>query len=129
MNIIGAIHTELPGVFSGNPSPQVNGALWTIPWEIIWYTIMSVVMITGVVRQAGGDFPAACGLRLYRALAVEHFMPAGAQNGSTLHAAWFVCRGAQLVTAFPLAASLPISCRDRIPDEQDGALCLRAPLR
>jgi peptidoglycan/LPS O-acetylase OafA/YrhL len=112
MNIIGAIHTELPGVFTGNPTPQVNGALWTIPWEIICYTIMSVMMITGVVRRPAATFLLLAGY-VFTGLAVEHFMPAGAQNGSTLHAL-FVSRGAQLVTAF-LSGILAYQLRDRIP--------------
>lgn len=112
MNIVGAIHTELPGVFTGNPTSQVNGALWTIPWEINCYTIMSVMLITGVVRRPAATFLLLAGY-VFTGLAVEHLMPSGAQDGSTLHAL-FVSRGAQLITAF-LCGILAYQLRDRIP--------------
>ncbi len=112
MNIVGAIHTELPGVFTGNPTSQVNGALWTIPWEIICYTIMSVMMITGVVRRPAATFLLLAGY-VFTGLAVEHFSPVDVQEDSTLHAL-FVSRGAQLVTAF-LCGILAYQLRDRIP--------------
>ncbi|EJJ24504.1 acyltransferase family protein [Rhizobium sp. CF142] len=112
MNIVGAIHIELPGVFTGNPTSQANGALWTIPWEINCYTIMSVMLITGVVRRPAATFLLLAGY-VFTGLAVEHFSPAGVQDGSTLHAL-FVSRGAQLVTAF-LCGILAYQLRDRIP--------------
>ncbi|WFR97903.1 acyltransferase family protein [Rhizobium tumorigenes] len=112
LNIIGSAHFELPGVFTGLPVPQVNGALWTIPWEINCYTIVPVMIVTGAVRQ-----PQATILLLSAfvtaGLAVEHFTPTEAGNLLDLHTL-FVGRGAQLITAF-LCGILAYQLRDRIP--------------
>ncbi len=51
-NIIGWIHYKLPGVFLGNPLPGiVNGALWTVPYEIACYVIMSAMIWVGIIRR------------------------------------------------------------------------------
>jgi peptidoglycan/LPS O-acetylase OafA/YrhL len=51
-NIIGLIHFELPGVFTGNPFPnQVNGSLWTVPFEIGCYAIMAALIVAGLLRR------------------------------------------------------------------------------
>ena len=36
-NIIGVVNYFLPGVFVNNPAPEVNNALWTIPFEYFGY--------------------------------------------------------------------------------------------
>ena len=52
LNIIGFIHYFLPGVFLQNPWPrQVNGSLWTVPFEIGCYAIMSFLILTGAIRS------------------------------------------------------------------------------
>jgi len=52
LNIVGFIHYELPGVFLSNPFPnQVNGSLWTVPFEIGCYAIMSGLIIIGAVKS------------------------------------------------------------------------------
>jgi peptidoglycan/LPS O-acetylase OafA/YrhL len=90
--------------------PQVNGALWTIPWEIYCYTIMSVMMITGVVRRPGATVLV---LAVFLALgfAITHFTSAKAGDG--LHTL-FVGRGAQLITPF-LCGILAYQLRGSIP--------------
>lgn len=112
LNIIGWVHFQLPGVFESDPLPQVNGALWTIPWEICCYTIMSVMMVTGVVRR-----PVATALLLaifvLAGIAVGHFASAKAGDASGLYTL-FVGRGAHLITAF-LCGVLAYQLRDRIP--------------
>lgn len=51
-NIIGVIHYTLPGVFEKNPFPNiVNGSLWTIPFEIGCYVLISVFIISGILRR------------------------------------------------------------------------------
>jgi peptidoglycan/LPS O-acetylase OafA/YrhL len=55
LNIIGFIHYELPGVFISNPfANQVNGSLWTVPFEIGCYAIMSCLILCGAVRSRTG---------------------------------------------------------------------------
>ncbi len=54
LNLIGFIHFELPGVFSSNPFPmQVNGSLWTVPFEIGCYIVMSLLILTSAVKHKG----------------------------------------------------------------------------
>ncbi|MGO7591228.1 acyltransferase family protein [Rhizobium leguminosarum] len=112
LNIIGWAHFELPGVFSGHPVPQVNGALWTIPWEINCYIIMSVMMVTGVVRRAVATV-LLLAVFVVAGLAVEYLTSAEAGDVSGLHTL-FVGRGAQLITAF-LCGILAYQLRHRIP--------------
>jgi peptidoglycan/LPS O-acetylase OafA/YrhL len=51
-NIVGLIHFSLPGVFIDNPFPRaVNGSLWTVPFEIGCYTIISTFIVTGALRK------------------------------------------------------------------------------
>jgi peptidoglycan/LPS O-acetylase OafA/YrhL len=50
-NIVGWVHYTLPGVFENNPSPEVNGALWTIPFEIGCYVILIGLMISGAIKR------------------------------------------------------------------------------
>jgi peptidoglycan/LPS O-acetylase OafA/YrhL len=51
LNIAGWIHYSLPGVFESNPSSEVNGALWTVPYEISCYVILTGLMITGAIKR------------------------------------------------------------------------------
>jgi peptidoglycan/LPS O-acetylase OafA/YrhL len=53
LNISGWIHYELPGVFTANPSNEVNGALWTVPLEIICYLIIVGLMVVGAIKRPG----------------------------------------------------------------------------
>ena len=46
LNITGWIHFYLPGVFEDHSSTRVNGALWTVPYEMICYMIISGLIIT-----------------------------------------------------------------------------------
>jgi peptidoglycan/LPS O-acetylase OafA/YrhL len=51
-NIFGVIHYILPGVFEHNPFPStVNGSLWTVPYEIGCYAIMSALIIFGFLKR------------------------------------------------------------------------------
>lgn len=50
LNVVGDIHFFLPGVFKQNGSHVVNANLWTLPSEFESYLLMSVIMITGLIR-------------------------------------------------------------------------------
>jgi len=50
-NIVGWMHYSLPGVFENNPLPEVNGALWTVPFEIGCYVILMGLMISGAIKR------------------------------------------------------------------------------
>jgi len=51
----------LPGVFLGNPGgPAVNGALWSLPWELTMYVMLAVmgaVLMLGVGRGVSAPPP------------------------------------------------------------------------
>ena len=49
LNIIGDIHFYLPEVFTSNNTDVVNSNLWTLPWELQCYIVMSIMILTGVV--------------------------------------------------------------------------------
>ncbi len=51
LNLIGEIHYLLPGVFEHNPSPSVNGQLWTVPWDLGSYIALSVFVLFGLYRN------------------------------------------------------------------------------
>lgn len=51
LNIVGHIHYYLPGVFQDNPSKQVNGQLWTVPYELVCYILLSLLAVFGIVRR------------------------------------------------------------------------------
>lgn len=47
-------HVDLPGVFLGNPYPQVmNGPLWTIPMESLCYVVLAAAGALGCLRSRG----------------------------------------------------------------------------
>lgn len=53
LNIFGAVRYFLPGVFLSNPiAGVVNGSLWTVPYEIGCYVVMSVMIWLGLIRSA-----------------------------------------------------------------------------
>jgi len=56
MNVFGWIHYLLPGVFKTNPTINVNGALWTVPYEIGCYVLFAAMMIFGLVKRQLGPF-------------------------------------------------------------------------
>jgi peptidoglycan/LPS O-acetylase OafA/YrhL len=51
LNIVGVMHYTLPGAFENNPSPEMNGALWTVPYEIACYVILTALMISGAIKR------------------------------------------------------------------------------
>ena len=88
LNIIGFIHYELPGVFTSNPfSGQINGSLWTVPFEIGCYAIMSILIITGAMKSKIRMLSAALifilvhyGLHFYLSAHAELFASENALN-------------------------------------------------
>lgn len=49
LNIVGDIHFFLPGVFG--PGQAVNANLWTLPFELECYGVMSVLMVVGLLQK------------------------------------------------------------------------------
>lgn len=51
-NILGHIQFLLPGLFPDNPSPHVvNGQLWTVPWELACYLLLTALAVTGIFKH------------------------------------------------------------------------------
>lgn len=50
-NLYGWINFKLPGVFVDLPNSDVNRSLWTVPYEIGCYAIMSAIIIWGLLKR------------------------------------------------------------------------------
>ncbi|MCW1382031.1 acyltransferase [Novosphingobium sp. KCTC 2891] len=52
VNVTGHISYQLPGVFTGNPFPDiVNAQLWTVPFELYCYLALIVAALAGIRRH------------------------------------------------------------------------------
>jgi peptidoglycan/LPS O-acetylase OafA/YrhL len=51
LNILGDPHYMLPGVFKTNPLDAVNGQLWTIPYELRCYVMLTALALLGAVKR------------------------------------------------------------------------------
>lgn len=51
-NILLYVHYHLPGVFTENKLPAVNGSLWTLPVEFLCYIFLAVAALACNKRQA-----------------------------------------------------------------------------
>lgn len=52
LNVTGHISYSLPGVFEENPfSGIVNGQLWTVPYELYCYIVLTTISLFGIVRR------------------------------------------------------------------------------
>lgn len=114
MNVTGRIHFLLPGVFEGNPSNKVNGALWTVPYEIGCYAILAGAMLLGLLKR-----PAAIAALIVVMLAAGLALDAtgfAKHHGviGNLLSFYLIDRGAGLLVAF-LIGVLAYQLRGRIP--------------
>ena len=52
LNLVGEIHFLLPGVFTAAPNgDKVNAQLWTIPYELICYLLLTLSAVIGLRRR------------------------------------------------------------------------------
>jgi peptidoglycan/LPS O-acetylase OafA/YrhL len=68
LNITGWMQYSLPGVFENNPKPEVNGALWTIPFELGCYAILAGLMISGAINRPRLVLRFTCAVLIVRIL-------------------------------------------------------------
>ena len=100
-NIFGIIHYNLPGVFQDHYLTYVNGALWTVPYEIICYIITSILIKTKLIHNVSTIVALTVGfIAIGVFLQFSHVL--GSMGEFTGKAVKFVFykREAQLVTAF-----------------------------
>jgi peptidoglycan/LPS O-acetylase OafA/YrhL len=103
----------LPGVFRGLPSGNaVNGALWSLPWELTMYAILAVL---GALALRPRPWLGARGVRVaVFGLALLATLGHGLNEGADLSRAFEVVQGPRLVALFFTGASFHL-LRDRIP--------------
>lgn len=114
LNIVGYIHYQLPGVFKANPTTNVNGALWTVPYEILCYVLTSCFILAGWLKSRWKVLTTALlmtmlAILLGRISHVVNFSKSVEDVVSFL----FWSREAQIVTAFLLGMAA-FQWRDRI---------------
>jgi peptidoglycan/LPS O-acetylase OafA/YrhL len=114
-NIFGLIQYTLPGVFQTSVYPNVvNGALWTVPFEIACYVLMSGLIIVGGIKS----WKATLGLAVLISTAAITLYFSGAGQGEDIIDKFirfaFFHKGSTLVVSF-LAGSAIFLLKDRIP--------------
>ncbi|UGY04827.1 acyltransferase family protein [Bradyrhizobium quebecense] len=141
-NVVGLVNYTLPGVFAGNPAPEVNSSLWTVPFEYGCYAVMAVIMTLGLLRRPalivlGVVVLVGIGFAVQitgHAATPSQLPPgvAGTLYDKIFSTALFLGRGAKLPVACLLGIAVYLY-RDRIP--YDGrilavccVLCLGAAL-
>jgi peptidoglycan/LPS O-acetylase OafA/YrhL len=126
-NIIGVVNYFLPGVFVNNPAPEVNNALWTIPFEYFGYVATAVLVVLGFLRRPAlilaiaALFIATGFVLLYFGFAPpEQYIPAAGDHQGFFEKlfspAIFLGRGSRLIVAF-LFGIAAYACRYEIPYE------------
>ncbi|MHC2253001.1 peptidoglycan/LPS O-acetylase OafA/YrhL [Bradyrhizobium embrapense] len=132
-NVVGLVNYTLPGVFTGNPAPEVNSSLWTVPFEYGCYAVMAVIMTLGLLRRPalivlGAVVLVGIGfaVQITGHVATPSQLPpgvAGTLYDKIFSTALFLGRGAKLPVACLLGIAIYLY-RERIPyDGRILAVC------
>ena len=108
----------LPGVFLHQPGgPAVNGALWSLPWELTMYVMLAVL---GALMLSARPLLTRAGLtRVVLLLAGAATLGHGANEAFDVTRRFEVVQGLRLVALFFTAASAQLF-RDRVPLSAPG---------
>ena len=102
----------LPGVYEHLPSHAVNGALWSLPWELTMYSMLAVL---GALALGARPVLARAGLHAaIVGLAVAATLGHGLNEAFAFSQRFEVVQGLRLVALFFSAASFTLF-RDRVP--------------
>ena len=78
LNVAGFIHVTLPGVFPSNPLPGLsNPQLWTIPFELECYAVLSVLSLLGLVWRRNYLLLVTIGVILARTIYIAFIKSGG----------------------------------------------------
>lgn len=93
-NLVGWVHFYLPGVFTNNPMPGiVNSPLWTLPFELESYLLLSLVVILGAFARGHRILVlfvgATAGVAAYNLYFGINGTPPGGVNGRVLVLCFF----------------------------------------
>lgn len=103
LNVVGDIHYVLPGVFGTHPVHEVNGQLWTVPYEELCYAILALMAAAGLRRR---EWLLAAAIAYHLAqVANTLWRPSTGYQGAG---------GSTVVMAF-MAGVLLFRYRDRVP--------------
>jgi len=108
LNILGDPQFVLPGVFKTNPMDLVNSQLWTIPYELRCYVVLTTLALLGAARRP-----------MILLAATVAYMAFGIAD-TVLHYPFYLTYTAGPAPAWLLLANflsgvLIYLCRDRIP--------------
>ena len=127
-NVVGYIHYTLPGVFLDNPLHGiVNGSLWTVPYEIACYVVMSTMIALGIVRSSRWTAVLAVAWLAASVALTSVLVGKPASLPVKVLDLLFVKNGAELVGYF-LGGSALYLARDRVPFDHRIAAGLVAVL-
>jgi len=115
-NMVGWVHFTLPGVFTDHTVPEVNGSLWTVPFEIGCYALISLLIILKLMTNRIFTLAFASGYLILSVLIQAFNVPAHIHSqalGKAVSVA-FLEHEAQAVTAF-LFGIIAYQMREIIP--------------
>lgn len=45
---------SLPGVFTANPYPDIEGSIWSLAYEVAWYGVILTIGLVGLMKRSAG---------------------------------------------------------------------------
>ncbi len=113
LNVTGWMHYHLPGVFSTLPTYRVNGSLWSVPYEMLCYGIISCLILSKAMLNPRAIL-AVILIFMATGLVAELVQSHISNLVFTVLRFLLISRGGQTITAFLMGIGLYVY-RDRIP--------------